>query len=485
LTPAADPTSLSASEALALLRSRTLSPVELMAATIGRAEAVEPTVNAFTWEFFDAAMDAAKEAEARYAGKGGEPRPLEGLPVAIKEEMGIVGQPQTFASEVFADHVATYTAPFAERVLAAGGIVHARTTQPEFACAGFTWSRLFGVTRNPWNPAYDVGGSSGGAAASLAAGTSMLAGGSDIGGSIRIPASCCGVVGFKPPYGRVPQLPPYNLDHYCHEGPLARTVADCALFENVIAGPHPADIASLRERVVLAVEPESVRGWKVALSLDLDGWEIHPDVRANTLKAAEALRAAGAVVEEVRIGWDRQGMMEAAAIHYGAIFGAWVASLVEEHREQLTPYAIEFAGVVAAANDGAVGRGYELEGAATVALGEVLETHRLLLCPTLAIPALPAGEAGMVAGRRDGSFLDALPASDHLMTIPFNIASRCPVLSMPSGFSDDGVPTGVQLVGRTFCDADVFAAGAAIEGLGPWARGMRPPIPFDESTSMM
>jgi aspartyl-tRNA(Asn)/glutamyl-tRNA(Gln) amidotransferase subunit A len=472
----ADPSYLSATEALALFRARALSPVELMEATNAPAEAVEPTVNAFAWEFFDAALAAARDAEARYLGKGAGPRPLEGIPVAIKEEMGVAGQPNTFASEVFADHVADHTAPLAERVLAAGGIVHARTTQPEFACAGFTWSRLFGDTRNPWNPAYDVGGSSGGAGAALAAGTTTLAGGSDIGGSIRIPASCCGVVGFKPPYGRVPQDPPFNLDHYCHEGPLARTVADCALFQNAISGPHPHDIASLRERVVLPAEPGGVRGWKVALSLDLDGWEVDPDVRANTLAAADALRAAGAVVEEVRIGWDRREIIEAAAIHFGAIFGAWVAALLDEHRDKLTPYALDFARVTGTAAEAGVLRGYELEGRATAALGALLEEYRVLLCPTLAIPALPAGPAGLEAGRGAEFGVDALPASDHLMTIPFNIASRGPVLSVPSGFSRDGVPTGVQVVGRTFADADAFAAAAAIEALGPWAQGLRPAV---------
>ncbi len=472
----ADPSYLSATEALALFREKALSPVELMQAVIARAETVEPTVNAFTWEFFDAALESAREAEARYLGKGDDPRPLEGIPVAIKEEMGIAGQPNTFASEVYADYVADHTAPLAERVLAAGGIVHARTTQPEFACAGFTWSRLFGDTRNPWNTAFDVGGSSGGAGASLAAGTTTLAGGSDIGGSIRIPASCCGVVGYKPPYGRVPQDPPFNLDHYCHEGPLARTVADCALFQNVISGPHPRDIASLRDTVVLPAEPGDVRGWKVALSLDLDGWDVDPDVRANTLAAAEALRAAGAEVEEVSIGWDRREIIEAAAIHFGAIFGAWVAALLEEHRDKLTPYAIDFATVTGAAASSGVLRGYELEGNATMALGAVLEEYRILLCPTLAIPALPAGPAGLEAGKGADFGIHALPASDHLMTIPFNIASRCPVISMPSGFSRDGVPTGVQVVARTFADADAFAAAAAIEAIGPWAQGLRPAV---------
>ena len=348
---------LPAVEAIALFRARRLSPVELMAATIARAEAVEPTVNAFAHRFFDQAMAAARAAEARFAGRTPRPRPLEGIPVAIKEEMAVAGQPNTFASLVYADHVADHTAPLAERVLAAGGIVHARTTQPEFACAAFTHSRLFGVTRNPWHPDYDVGGSSGGAAAALAAGTTTLAGGSDIGGSIRIPAACCGVVGFKPPYGRVPQDPPFNLDHYCHEGPLARTVADCAHFANVVAGPHPRDVASLRPRASVPLDGGSIGGWRIALAVDLGGWEVDEDVARNTLAAADAFREAGAIVEEVDLGWDKREILEAASIHYGAIFGPWIGQLVAEHRERMTPYAIRFAEAVAGVGPGDVLRG--------------------------------------------------------------------------------------------------------------------------------
>ncbi len=160
--------------------------------------------------------------------------------MAVKEEARIAGQRNTLGSLPLRDEVAEKTAAFVQRIIDAGGIVHARTTTPEFSCAPVTWTKLWGVTRNPWNTQYSPGGSSGGSAAALAAGTTTLATGSDIGGSIRIPASFCGVVGFKPPYGRVPEVATFNLDHYCHEGPLARTVADCALLENVIAGPHPS-----------------------------------------------------------------------------------------------------------------------------------------------------------------------------------------------------------------------------------------------------
>src|SRR5439155_26588492 len=214
--------------------------------------------------FYDQALAAAHAAEARYVGSAASPRPLEGLPVAVKEEAPIAGHHNTLGSLPLRDVIADHTAVFAQRIIDAGGIVHARTTTPEFSCAAVTWSKLWGVTRNPWNTVYAPGGSSGGSAASLAAGSTTLATGSDIGGSIRIPASFCGVVGFKPPYGRVPEVEIFNLDHYCHEGPMARSVRDVALLQNVIAGPHPSDVASIRPKLEIPERLEPIDGMRIA-----------------------------------------------------------------------------------------------------------------------------------------------------------------------------------------------------------------------------
>ena len=272
---------LTASEALALFRARELSPVELMQATIDRIEAVDGEVNALPVRFFDEALEGARRAEARYAGRGGRPRSLEGLPVAVKDEVEVAGQPCTEGSLILKDNIAEHTAACIQRIIDAGGIIHARSATPEFCCAVITDSRIWGVTRNPWNLAYSPGGSSGGSGAALAAGMATLASGSDIGGSIRIPASFCGVVGFKPPYGRVPQAPPFNLDHYCHDGPMARTVEDCRLLENVMAGPHREDIVSLRPKLTIPPPSSGVEGWKIALNADMGGFEVDDEVRAE------------------------------------------------------------------------------------------------------------------------------------------------------------------------------------------------------------
>jgi aspartyl-tRNA(Asn)/glutamyl-tRNA(Gln) amidotransferase subunit A len=457
---------LPAAEALRLFRDRQLSPVELTEAVIARAESVEPRINAFAETYYEQALDQAKEAEARYSGRGEPPRPLEGLLVAVKEEAPIAGQRNTLGSLPLRDVIADHTAVFVQRILDAGGIVHARTTTPEFSCAPITWTRLWGVTRNPWHTDYSPGGSSGGSAASLAAGTTTLATGSDIGGSIRIPASFSGIVGFKPPYGRVPEVEIFNLDHYCHEGPLARTVTDCALLENVIAGPHPSDVASLRPKLEIPAELSGVEGLRIAFSPDLGCYKVDADVAVNTRAAADRLRAAGAAVDEVVLPWRLEDVNRAASIHFGMIFGPSVRELYEQHADDLTSYARQFVADSDKISKDDFVAGLELEARIYAPLGALLEEYDALICPTFAVPALPAeydvGDALAVNGQVCANWMDVL------MTVPFNIASRCPVLSVPSGRSRDGVPTGVSVVGRTYDDVTAFRVAAAHEARFPW-----------------
>ena len=201
----------SAHDVLDLFRRGELSPMEHLESLIEQIETNDPVLNAVVDRRYDEARAEARSAEQRYLGKGDSPRPLEGLCVAAKEEHPMVGRPWQQGALPFVDEVAKYDHPIIDRIQNAGGIIHIRTATPEFSCAGFTHSKLWGVTRNPWNPEFTPGGSSGGSAAALAAGYAPLATGSDIGGSIRIPASFCGVVGFKPPFGRVPGLAPYQM----------------------------------------------------------------------------------------------------------------------------------------------------------------------------------------------------------------------------------------------------------------------------------
>lgn len=455
-----------AHEALSRFKSRDLSPVELMEATIRRAEATKGTINALTYTHFDEAMDLARKAEAKYA-RGARTGALEGLPIGIKDESEIKGKPTSSGSLILKDHVADRTSTMNARVMRAGGIVHARTAVPEFCCSATTWSRLWGVTRNPWSPAHTCGGSSGGAAASLAAGTSSIATGSDIGGSIRIPAAACGVVGYKPPYGRNPDDPPFNLDFFCHTGPLARSVSDAILLQNVMAGPSPQDIATLRPKLRLPMDYKPIKGWKIAFSMDLGFFEIDPDVRRNTLAALDTFRDLGAEVVEVDLGWTWQAL-QAGMTYLEHLFGGYLSSLLADHAGEMTTYARQFAekGNKSKALDFV--NSLETINEMYQSFGPMMEKYQVFICPTNALPAVSADfDHSKDTLSIDGRRVD--PMLGWAMTTPFNMLSRCPVISVPSGRAGNGVPTGIQIVGRSYCDADVFRAAMAYETVrGAW-----------------
>jgi aspartyl-tRNA(Asn)/glutamyl-tRNA(Gln) amidotransferase subunit A len=470
-----EPWELTAVDALAKMRAKELSPVELLASVQARADAVEPVVNALTERLDEDALASAKASEERYA-RGEDLRALEGLPVAIKEEMPVAGWRMRYGS-LAVDEVADHTAPVPERVFEAGAVVHARTTTPEFSCAGYTHSKLWGITRNPWNPEVAVGGSSGGSGASLASGTSTLATGSDIGGSLRIPASINGVVAFKAPHGRVPTYPPFNLDRYCHDGAMARTVADTALFHDAISGPHPLDMTSIRPKLELGTRFGGVEGLRIALSVDLGSWEVDDEVAANTCEAAAALERAGAVVDEVELPWTLARIMSAARRHYASIFGAYIAEICDAEPDLVNDYSIAWADDVRSLIDepGAVLHGLETEGELWAPLGALFETYDALVCPTWAVTGIPAGDSFI------GQLFDDGGPNDRqftcYMTTPFNLFSACPVLAVPSGVApSNGVPTGVQIVARTFDDPTAFRIGAALERELPWT-GLAPFAP--------
>jgi Asp-tRNA(Asn)/Glu-tRNA(Gln) amidotransferase A subunit family amidase len=449
---------------LAAYAEGTLTPRDYLEACFARLEAVQPVVNAVGDVYAEEARAAADEAGRRW--REGTARPLEGIPVAVKDEAGIAGKRSTYGSLLYTDVLVEETEPLVARLAQAGAIVHVRTLTPEFSIAFWTHSRLWGVTRNPWNPAYDVGGSSGGSAAALAAGITPLATGSDIGGSIRQPASCCGVVGYKPPHGRVPMTGIYGLDDWCHVGPLARTVADCALMQDVISGRHPEDHSSLREQVVLGVPGGDVRGLRLALSYDLGDWPVTAEVRAAIRESAEALRAVGAVVEEVELVVERELVRRASNAHHRSLFAADVAADIARREDLVNPYTTYWLELVSRTDDTfADGRAIEIE--ITSRIGAVLEDYDALLCPASSVPALAAGvDYSQVPCVVEGVPVE--PFHDlHLVEV-FNISNRCPVLTVPAGRSGDGVPIGMQIVGRTYDDRTVFEVGAALERERPW-----------------
>lgn len=452
---------LSAAELIERFTDRSLSPVEYLQAVIDRIDRLEPGINAVVDRRYDEALSEARQSADRYVH--GTARPLDGLPVAVKEEHPMKGRSWTQGSLALAGEVAPLDHPIVERIQAAGGIVHIRTATPEFCCTPYCHSRAWGVTRNPWNTQYSPGGSSGGTGAALAAGYAPIGTGSDIGGSIRIPASLSGVAGFKPPWQRVPALPPYNLDQFCHDGPMARTVADCALLEDVIAGRHWRDIASLPNPPRVAGAGAEVSGVRVAVCLRLGDWSLDPAVEVNTRRTAELLAAAGALVEEVVLPWTMRDVWNTAEAHFHAIMGAGISAVRDEHRDLLSDYTVAFADSMERAGLGFY-EGLEHQGEMWQSLGELFERFDVLVCPTMATEGYVAGEPYL-----DGIDVGGRHLWHHIlgaMTLPFNILSRCPVLSVPSGLGSNGVPTGVQVVARPYDDAMAFRVGAAVEAVG-------------------
>ena len=300
---------LPATELTAAIRAKHLSPIELTRAILDRIEAVNPVINAFLAVDGDRALDCARAAEASVM-RGDELGPLHGLPVPIKDLEPSEGMRHTSGSILFSDHVAAFDGAVTGRVKAAGGTIIGKTNTPHLGHKDMCDNLLGDPGRNPWNTGRTPGGSSGGAAAAVAAGLGPLAHGSDGAGSIRIPAALCGVFGFKPSFGRIPYWP--NLDIWSarsHNGPISRTVADAALFTQATAGPDPRDpitIDNTPDDYLAAVQDPlpALKGLRVAWSADFGYAAVEPDVRRLTEQAARRFEEFGCNVEAVDPGWD-------------------------------------------------------------------------------------------------------------------------------------------------------------------------------------
>ncbi len=464
-----------ATELAARIRAKALSPVELVENALARIEQVNPALNAFCFTYPDEARAAAQHAEAAVSA-GEALGPLHGLPIAIKDLTPTAGKTTTLGSKVFEHWVPDHDAPIVERLLGAGAILVGKTTTPEFAHSGFTQSPLWGISRNPWNPERTPGGSSGGSAAAVATGCVALAEGSDAGGSVRIPAAMCGCVGLKPSLGRIPlAILPTVFEQYCHFGPLARTIDDAALFLSVTEGPDERDFLSLPRRPAGEAAPtppvsSDVAGLKIALSPDLGFFAVDDEVAANLAASANALRDAGAEVEEIALPWDRS-LVDAFVTHWAVLMALCFGEHLDAWREKMDP------AVVSLIDKGNATGAVELRRTELVrtrqweALRGHFERFDALLCPTVRLPAPSAELTDRDFNKTDeaGRFLGMV------MTMPFNLLGQCPALSVPSGFSHNGLPTAAQIVGRRYDEGSVLRIGAALERARPWA-GERPQI---------
>ena len=484
---------LPAVEILDLYRRRELAPSEYLEVLLERISAdsdhAQP-VNAVMEVLPRDARTQARLADDYYArsGPGGRDLPgghdvsaqhsspvpvLRGLPVATKEKHALAGHSLSQGMRAHADAVADQDHPLVRRIRGAGGIIHCRTTSPEFSCATVTHTAMWGVTRNPWNRDLSPGGSSGGAGAALAAGMTPLATASDIAGSTRLPAALTGNVGYKGPYGTVPGSGPFAADCYRGDGAMARTVDDVALLTDVLRGQDVHDHGSIPSQPLGSFAPEQaldqLKGLRVAYSPTLGDYPVESRVRAQVDSVVSAMEDAGAKIVETTLPWTTESIRDLSMAHFGHLLAPGMARLLTGQEETAELYTSRFIEVAREhAQRFSLFETVAAEHQMQAELAAVMHDVDALITPASAVSSL----------RADGLYLDGITVTDqpdgvdrHLehywqahMTVPFNIANRCPVLCLPAGRST-GLPVGLQIVTRPFEERKVFMIGRAVEGL--------------------
>ena len=464
-----DPTRLGAREAVRRLREGALSPLDLIDAALARIAAVDPLVNAVPILCAERARAHARRIMAGEAPRGR----LHGLPVLIKDLVEVEGVRTTHGSPIFADHVPDFSDWSVRRIEAEGGIVLGKTNTPEFGAGANTFNEVFGATLNPWDRRLTCGGSSGGAAVALATGMAWLADGSDLGGSLRTPASFCGIVGLRPSPGRVPHGPrPLAFGTLAVHGPMARDVRDAALMLDVMAGLEPLDPLSYDAPSVPYAEAveraPALR--RVAFSPDLGGiTPVDPEVAAICRAAAGRFAALGA--ELVEAAPDLAAAEATFTTLRAAQFAAGMAPLLRDHRDRLKPEVIWNIEHGMALTADAIGRAELARSELQRSAAAFLADHDLLLCPASIVPPFPVGQRYLAElnGHRFPSYIDWV-AIAYAITL-----TGCPALSLPCGFTAAGLPVGLQLVGPPRGEAKLLAAAAALEDL----LGLAGSVPID------
>jgi len=462
---------LSARRAVALLARREVSPLELIDAAMARIGAVDGAVNALPVRVPERAREHARllmAAPVPAASRGW----LGGLPLAIKDSMDVAGVLSTQGSPIFADHLPARSDLQVEALEAQGGIVLARSNAPEFAAGANTFNEVFGKTRNPWNTAMTCGGSSGGSAVALATGEVWLANGSDLGGSLRIPASFCSVVGLRPSPGLVPHGPKDNaFDGLGVSGPMARDIGDLALMLDAMARFDPRDPLSreppAQSFLDVVAAPQAPR--RVGFSADLGFLPVDPEVRDIAAAAARRFSALGAVVEERSP--DFRGSAEIFQTLRAVRFVTAYAPLLVEHRARLKPEVIWNIEKGQRLDAEAIGRATRERAALFQRVALFFRDVDLLATPAVIVPPFDVDRRYVieVAGRRFDNYVDWLGMT-YAVTL-----TECPALSLPCGFTRSGLPVGLQLVARPRGEAALLGAAALLEA----ELTLAPPTPID------
>jgi amidase len=451
----------SASELRRLVGRRELSPVEIVEASLARVERYNPLLNAVV-TLNDQALDDARALE-REAARGNM-GPLCGIPVGIKDVTWVAKLRTTYGSAIYADHVPETDALVVRRLREAGAIVLGKTNCPEFAAGGNTFNDVFGRTRNPWDPTRSAGGSTGGGAVALATGMIALAEGTDLGGSLRIPASFCGLVGLRPSPGLVPTWPSDWLwDTLQVTGPIARTAEDVGLMLDAVAGPSPLVPFSqpvAGRRFAAAAAAGVRRGLRLAYSPDLIGIGVDPDVERACRTAAFELGQVGATVEEVAVN------LSEGRDAFLTLRGHWFVNQMHIRSEYLEQFGPNVAGNIRsglATTMADLAAAEHIRGRIRETMLELLSRYDHLVTPAMAIPPFPVEQnyPETVAGKPMKSYVDWI-APTFVLSL-----TGLPVAVAPCGLDPQGLPVGLQIAGGAFGEEAVLALAGVVQRVNP------------------
>ncbi|MFQ5865279.1 MAG: amidase [bacterium] len=453
---------LSATEMRQLIERRELSPVEVIEACLNQIQRYNGTINAVV-TLNDRALDDARQMQAKVS-RGEQPGPLCGLPVGIKDVTPVAGFRTTFGSRLFANYVPKEDALVVRRLKAAGAIILGKTNCPEFAAGGHTFNQVFGCTRNPWNRKLSAGGSTGGGAAGLATGMIALAEGTDLGGSLRIPASFCGVVGLRPSPGLVPTYPSdYLWDNLNVTGPMARTVEDVALMLQAMCGQSPLSpvYQSTQGRdFVAAVRSGISKGLRVAYCRDIAGIGIDATVEKICRKAASDLSQSGVEVEEIKLD------LSFVRKPFLTLRGYWFVSRLYQHLDKIEQFGINVSNNIKAGlklTPEELGAAEQARRKLWEMFYDFFQQYDHLLTPCMAVPPFPVEQnyPETIAGKKMETYVDWI-APTFVLSL-----TGLPVASVPCGLDENVLPVGLQIVGPPLGEEAVLAVAKHVQDACP------------------
>ena len=459
MTPSTSLHDLSATALLAAYRSKALSPVEVTRAVLAHVHAWEPHLHATYALDADAAMTQAEASQARWM-KNAPQGPLDGVPTFIKENIATLGVPIPLGCAATELTPAARDAPPAARLREAGAVILGKTTMPDYGMLSSGLSSFHALTRNPWNLTKNPGGSSAGAGAGVAAGYGPLHLGTDIGGSVRLPAGWCGIFALKPSGGRIPIDPPYAGRV---AGPMTRSVADSALMMATLSLPDARDTMSLPYQPIAWTQLDrDLKGLRIGLQMDA-GWglPVEPEVAATIVAAAKLFEAQGAIVEPLK-PYITRAMVEGLDAFWR--LRAWldISALPEARRAKVLPYILAWARGGAGLSGEQVFRGHAMMAAMREAAVRACQPFDFVLCPTAPIPAFAAELASPTND-------PATPFEHIAFTLPFNMSEQ-PAASINGGYTASGLPIGLQIIGHRFDDLGVLQMAHAWEAMRPAQR---------------